>query len=70
MDLKVESLDFITASGFRVRVTGLVFVLKSAFLVLKQVPTCIRKSKTNFFDNSIKFLHWLYLVVIDGFRSF
>ena len=28
IDLKVESLDFITVSGFRVRVTGLVFVFK------------------------------------------
>ena len=59
-----------TASGFRVRVTGLVFVFKSASLVLKQVPTCIRKPKTNTFDKSIKFLHWLFLVVSDGFRSF
>ena len=58
-----------TTSGFRVRVTGLVF-FKSAFLVLKQVPTCIGKPKTNTFDKSIKFLHWLFLVVSDGFRSF
>ena len=33
-------------------------------------PTCVRKSKTNTFDESIKFLYWLYFVVIDGFRSF
>ena len=59
-----------TASGFRFRVTGLVFVFKSASLVLKQVPTCIRKPKTNIFDKSIKFLNWLFLVVLDGFRSF
>ena len=59
-----------TASGFRVRVTGLVFVFKSASLALKQVPTCIREPKTNTFDKSIKFLHWLVLVVLDGFRSF
>ena len=57
------------ASGFRVRVTGLVFVLQSASLILKQVPTCIRKPKTNTFDKSIMFLYWLFLVVLDGFRS-
>ena len=59
-----------TTSGFRVRVTGLVFVFKSASLTLKQVPTCIGKPKTNTFDKSHKFLHWLFLVVLDGFRSF
>ena len=59
-----------TSSGFRVRVIGLVFVFKSASVVLKQVPTCIRKPKTNTFDKSIKFLHWLSLVFLDGFRSF
>ena len=59
-----------TPSGFRVRVTGLVFVFKAASLVLKQVPTCIRKLNTNTFNKSIKFLHWLFLVVLDGFRSF
>ena len=58
-----------TTSGFSVRVTGLVF-FKSASLALKQVPTCIRKPKTNTFDKSIKFLHWLFLVVLDGLRSF
>ena len=57
-----------TASGSSVRVTGLVFVFKSASLMLKQIPTCIRKPKTNTFDKSIKFLHWLFLVVLDGFR--
>ena len=59
-----------TASGFRVRVACLVFVFKPASLVLKQVPTCIRKPNTNTFDKSIKFLHLLFLVVLDGFRSF
>ena len=59
-----------TASGFRVRVIGLVFVFKSASLTLKQVPTCIRKPKTNTFDKSIKFLHRLFWVVLDSFRSF
>ena len=68
MDLKVKGVDCMTASGFRVRVTGLVFVFKSASLVLKQAPTCIRKPKT--LDKSIKFLHWLFLAVLDGFRSF
>ena len=34
------------------------------------VPTCVRKRKTNTFDESIKFLYWLFLVVLDGFRSF
>ena len=42
---------------------------KSASLVLRAVPTYIRKLKTNTFDKSIKFLHWLFLVVLDGFRS-
>ena len=58
------------APSFRVRVTGLVFVSKSASLTLKQVPTCIRKPKTNTFDKSIKFVHWLFLIVLDGFRLF
>ena len=39
-----------TASGFRVQVTGLVFVFSLASLVLKQVPTCTQKPKTNTFD--------------------
>ena len=69
MDLKVEGLDFMTASGSRVRVTDLVLVFKSASLVLKRVPTCIQKHKINTFGKSIKFLHWLFLVVLDGFRS-
>ena len=59
-----------TASAFRVQVTGLVFIFKSAFLVLKQVPTCVRKPKTNTFDKSIKFLYWLFLITLDGFRLF
>ena len=61
IDLKVQALDYMTVSGFRVRVTGLVLVFKSASLVLKQVPTQIRKPKTNNFDKS---------VVLEGFRSF
>ena len=59
-----------TASGFRVRVIGLAFVFKSPSLVLKQIPTCIGKPKINTFDKSIKFLNWLFLVVLDGFKSF
>ena len=46
MDLKVKGLECMAASGSRVRVTGLVLVFKSASFALKQVPTCIRKSKT------------------------
>ena len=32
--------------------------------------TSVRKYKTNTFDESVKFLHWLFLVTSDGFRSF
>ena len=67
----LKGLDSMTASGFRVRATGLVFVFKSASLVLKHVPTCIRKPKTkNTFHKSIKFLHLLFLVILDGLKSF
>ena len=52
---------FYGPKGLRFRVTGLVFDFNSASLVLKQVPICIRKPKTNTFDKS---------VVLDGFRSF
>ena len=58
MDLNVWGLDCMTTSAFRVQVTGLVFVFKSVSLVLKQVPACIPKTKTNTFDKSIKFLHF------------
>ena len=34
---------------------------------MNRVPTC---TKTNTFNESIKCLHWLFLVVLDGFRSF
>ena len=61
MDLKVYNLDCMTVSGFSVRVTGLVFVFKSASLVLKQSLTCIRKAKTNTFDKT--------LVIFGRFRS-
>ena len=70
MDLKVYSLDCMTASGFRVQITGLVVLFKLPSLALKHVPTSIQKPKTNIFDKSIKFLHWLFLVVLDRFRSF
>ena len=70
IDLKIKGLNCMTTSGFRVRVARLVFVFKLASLTLKQVPTCIRKPKTKTFDNSIKYLHWLFLVVLDSFRSF
>ena len=46
------------------------FFFKSTSLVLKQVPNCIRKPKTDTFDKSIKFLHWLFLAVLDGYRLF
>ena len=59
-----------TASCFRVLATGLVSVFKSASIVLKQVPTFIRKHKTNIFDKSIKFLHRLFLAVLDVCRLF
>ena len=68
MDLKVKGVDCMTASGFRVRVTGLVFVFKSAYLALKQVPTCIRQPRTNTFDKLDGF-RW-FQVLLDGFRSF
>ena len=44
--------------GVRLRATGLVFVFKSASLVLNQVLICIQKPKMSTFDESIKFLHW------------
>ena len=59
-----------TATGFTVRVTSLFFLFKSASLVLKQIPACTRKHKTNAFGRLTKYLHWLLLVVLDGFRSF
>ena len=63
-----------TASGFRVRVTGLVFVFKSVSLALKQVPTCIWKPET--FDKSVNFILVVFgrfiqfQVVLDRFSSF
>ena len=66
--LKVLGLDCMTASDFSIRVTGLV-VFELASLILKHVLTCIRKPKTNTFDKSITFLHWLFLIALDGFRS-
>ena len=61
-----------TASGFRVRVTGLVFVFKSACLVLQQVPNCIRKPKTNTFDKSSFYFgySWSIQMVSGHFRWF
>ena len=49
---------------------AIVFYFKSAWLVLNRVSICIEKPKMNTFDESIKFLHWLFLVAVDGFRSF
>ena len=45
------------------------FLFLSRYLVLNWVPTCVRKPKTNAFDESNKFLHWLLLVALGGFRS-
>ena len=70
MDLKAQGLDCMMVSGFRVQVTDLAFVFNLASLTLKQVPTCIRKPRTNIFEMSINFLHWLFLVVLDHFSSF
>ena len=47
------------SAGFRVRLTEQAFVFKSAPLAIKQVPTCIQNPKSNTFDKSIRFLHWL-----------
>ena len=43
MDLKVYGLDCMTASGFRVQITGLVVLFKLPSLALKHVPTSIQK---------------------------
>ena len=44
--LKVQDLYYMTASGFRVRVTGLVFVFKSVSLVVNRVQSYIEKPNT------------------------
>ena len=57
------------------------FVFKSAPVILNRVPSCIQKSKTSTFDESIKFLQWLgfgwfqvvlghFQIVLGCFRSF
>ena len=63
MCLKVQSLDCMTESGFRVR------VFLSVSSVLNRAPTCVKKPRANTFDESIKFIHWLFLVILDGFMS-
>ena len=45
-------------------------IFKSESLVLNRVPAYVRKPQKNTFDESIKFLYWLFLVVLDGFRLF
>ena len=55
------------ASGFDSQIYFFVFKLTS--LVLNRVPICVRKPKTNTFDESIKFLHWLFLVALGRFSS-
>ena len=58
MYLKVQDLDCMKASGFSVRVTGLVFfIYKLASMVLNRCSTCVRKPKKNAFSESIKILH-------------
>ena len=37
---------------------------------LSPSPNLRSKSKANTFDQSIKFLYWLFLVILDGFRSY
>ena len=46
------------------------FVFKLASFVLNRILTCIGKFKTINVDESIKFLRWLFLVVLNGFRLF
>ena len=46
------------------------FVFKLASFVLSRILTYIGKFKTITVDESIKFLHGLILVVLDGFRLF
>ena len=72
MDLKIYGLDYITASGFRIQVTDLVFVFKSAFLVLKQVPTCIRKDKLPLISQLSFYIgyFWSFQMVLGRFRPF
>ena len=46
-----------TASGFRVQVTGLVFCFEvsiSGAEPIKRVPTCVRKPKTNIYEGHLK----------------
>ena len=57
-----SSRVYVTALGFR--------VFKSASLVLNRVPSCVQKPEIYTFDESIKCLNWLYLVVLGAFRSF
>ena len=38
--------------------------------MVNRVPTCVWKPETNIFVDSIKFLNYLFLVDLDGFRSF
>ena len=65
-----------TTLGFRVRVTGLVFVFRSASLVLKQVSICIRKpviSQLSFYIRyfqSFQMLLECFQIILGRFRSF
>ena len=64
-------------TGFRFRISGPVFCFSVGILVLNRVPTCVRKPKSNTFDESIRFLPLVsfgqfgwFQIVLDGFRSF
>ena len=67
IDLKVQGQYCITASSFRVWVTVLVFCFLSLYLwSWTELRPAFENPKTNIFDESIKFLDWLFLVVLDG----
>ena len=61
-----------TASGFKVRVIGLVFIFKSASLVLKQVPTCIRKRQIPLISQLSFYIgyFWSFQMVLGHLRTF
>ena len=66
MGLKVQDLNCMIASGFRVWVTGLGFVFKSASFFLNRVSTFVWKPNADTFDKSVKFwngLRWFQVVL-------
>ena len=46
------------------------FLILIRHLILNQFATYIEKPKPNNFDESIKFLDWLLLLILDNIRSF